>query len=159
MLVSVHVYFRTRCEQSLYPANSALVDRRTDVLLCDRSNDAAIRLIEPMLDFNAGEKSHLISADLHLQHGSKGVDKAICFSPPGVKHKQCRWSPVRARDLASGRLLNGRGQTVGAGEQTEQSHQKAEGVNRGWTTDGEVRQSGHFFNWKVLDDYLLFWNY
>lgn len=146
MLVSVHVYFRTWCEQRLHPANSALVDRRTDVLLCDRSNNAAVRLIEPTLDFDTGEESHLISAYLHLQHGSKGVDKATCFLSPGVKHKQCRWSPVRARDLASGRLLNGREQTVGASEQTEQSHQKAEGVNRHWTTDGEVRQSGRFFN-------------
>lgn len=76
--------------------------------------------------------------------GSRGVNKTECFSPPGVKCKQCRCTPVRVRDLAIGRLLNGREQTAGAGEQTEQPHQKAEGVNRGWTTDDEVRQSGHF---------------
>lgn len=34
------------------------------------------------------------------------------------------------RDLASGGWLNGSEQTAGAGEQTEQQHQKAKGVNR-----------------------------
>lgn len=66
------------------------------------------------------------------------------FSPPGVKLKQCCRCPVTVRDLASWRLVNGREQTAGAGEQTEQPHQKAEGVKGDWTTGDEVRLSGHF---------------
>ena len=73
------------------------------------------------------------------------------FLTPGVKHKQCRFNPVRVRDLASGRLLNGSEQTAGAGEQTELQHQKTEDVNPGWPTYGEVTQLGNLHHSKDPD--------
>lgn len=143
------------CETSLLASNFIhlskcllfQVDRKTDALLCDCGEDAAGCLMEPTLDLNAGEKSHLISAELNLQQGSRleRRERGRMFLTSWCEMQTMPLQPSqRVRDLASGRLLNGREQTAGAGEQTEQPHQKAEGVNRGWTTDDEVRQSGHF---------------
>lgn len=52
------------------------------------------------------------------------------FPPPGAKRKQCGRGPAGVRDLASGGWLNGSEQTAGAGEQTEQPHQKTKGADR-----------------------------
>ncbi|TNN54953.1 hypothetical protein EYF80_034821 [Liparis tanakae] len=52
----------------------------------------------------------------------------------------CVFSGSYLRGLASGSSLNGSEQTAGAGEQTEQPHQKEKGVNRGWTGDCEPQK-------------------
>lgn len=142
--LTYQIWFLCKCHLSICHFFQGC--RKGDASLCDCSDDTTACLEEPTLDLNAGEKSHLISAELK---STAGIKTREAWTRSNVSHllvwnaNNAAVARVRMRDLASGRLLNGREQTAGAVEQTEQPHQKAEGVNGGWTADDEVRQSGH----------------